>query len=79
MHRIVHWADRRLPWGVRSLIGLLLTIGGVAGFLPVLGFWMVPAGLAMIALDVPPLRRRVLAWFDRQAGIAAAGRGSRPP
>jgi hypothetical protein len=40
-------------------------IGGVAGFLPVLGFWMIPVGLALIALDIPPLRRRLLAWVRR--------------
>jgi hypothetical protein len=71
MQRIVHWGDRRVPWGVRSLIGLLFVVGGVVGFLPILGFWMVPAGLAFIALDVPPLRRHVLAWVDRQAGGGA--------
>jgi hypothetical protein len=37
-------------------------IGGVFGFLPIVGFWMIPAGLALIALDIPPLRRRLLAW-----------------
>jgi hypothetical protein len=66
VRRIVHWGDRRVPWGLRSALGLLLIAGGVVGFLPVLGFWMVPAGLAFIALDMPPLRRRVLAWLDRQ-------------
>jgi hypothetical protein len=27
------------------------------GFLPVLGFWMLPIGLALLAYDVPPMRR----------------------
>jgi hypothetical protein len=66
VRRIVHWGDRHVPRGLRSVLGLLLIAGGVVGFLPVLGFWMVPAGLAFIALDVPPLRRRVLAWLDRR-------------
>ena len=64
---IVQWGDRRVPRGARSLIGLLFLVGGVFGFLPILGFWMVPAGLALIALDLPPLRRRLLAWIDRDA------------
>ena len=31
------------------------------GFLPVLGFWMIPLGLALLATDIPPMRR----WFIR--------------
>ncbi|HVI16347.1 MAG TPA: hypothetical protein VM822_26200 [Pseudolabrys sp.] len=34
-----------------------MTGGGVFGFLPVLGFWMLPIGLALLAQDVPPMRR----------------------
>jgi hypothetical protein len=29
----------------------------VFGFLPVLGFWMLLIGLALLAQDVPPMRR----------------------
>jgi hypothetical protein len=65
VRHIVHWGDRRVPWGVRTVIGLLFLVGGMFGFLPILGFWMVPAGLALIALDLPPLRRRLLVWVDR--------------
>ena len=53
----------RLPPGVRSVVGLSLMIGGVLGFLPVLGFWMFPAGVAILSLDVPPLRRRLDRWL----------------
>ncbi len=56
-----------MPPGVRSLVGVLFCIGGVFGFLPVLGFWMFPLGLAFIALDVPPLRKRVDGWIERLA------------
>ena len=55
----------RLPAGVRGVLGISLMIGGVLGFLPVLGFWMFPAGVAMLSLDVPPLRRRLDAWLER--------------
>jgi len=55
----------RLPPGVRSLVGLLLIVGGVLGFLPVLGFWMLPMGIAVLSIDVPPLRRRLEAWVRR--------------
>jgi hypothetical protein len=51
------------------LAGLLLTCGGLLGFLPVLGFWMLPIGLLLLAEDVPPLRSArgwVLDWIERR-------------
>jgi hypothetical protein len=48
-------APYRIPIGI-ALIG-----GGVVGFLPILGFWMVPLGLAVMAQDVPAMRPP-LAW-----------------
>jgi hypothetical protein len=40
----------------RIPVGVALTAGGFAGFLPILGFWMVPLGLAVLAQDVPVMR-----------------------
>ena len=37
--------------------GVALTVGGVLGFMPILGFWMVPLGLAVMAQDVPVMRQ----------------------
>ena len=48
---------RRVPPGLRLVVGLLLILGGVLGFLPVLGFWMIPLGVGVAALDVLPLWR----------------------
>jgi hypothetical protein len=48
MRRAVEWGDRRVSTGLRSVVG------GVLGFLPLL--WMLPIGLAFIALDIPPLK-----------------------
>jgi hypothetical protein len=42
---------------LRMGLGGLLVIGGLLGFLPVLGFWMIPLGLAVLAVDVPVVRR----------------------
>jgi hypothetical protein len=42
---------------IRVPLGLLLIVGGLLGFLPVLGFWMLPLGLALLSLDVALLRR----------------------
>ena len=42
---------------LRMALGILLVIGGLLGFLPILGFWMLPLGLAILAIDFPPVRR----------------------
>jgi hypothetical protein len=72
----------RLPKTVRSTVrflrepsgrwlripfGLLLTLGGLLWFLPILGLWMLPVGLALLADDVPLLRSgrsRILDWIE---------------
>ena len=41
----------------RIIVGVLLIIGGFFGFLPVLGFWMIPLGLAVLSYDIPAVRR----------------------
>jgi hypothetical protein len=49
--------------------GVALTVGGVVGFLPIVGFWMVPLGLAVLAQDVPVMRRptaRLVAAINRK-------------
>ena len=51
------WARRNIPPGLRLVAGLVVMVGGVFGFLPVLGFWMIPLGAAIAALDVVPLCR----------------------
>nr|WP_255616845.1 hypothetical protein [Aurantimonas sp. VKM B-3413] len=52
---------RRLPLPAsragRVAIGSGLAAGGVLGFLPVLGFWMLPLGLLVLSVDLPPVRR----------------------
>jgi hypothetical protein len=48
--------EPRMLW-LRVPLSLLLIAGGLVGFLPVLGFWMVPLGLLLMAEDVPFLRR----------------------
>jgi|TARA_B100000315_G_scaffold253446_1_gene292256 hypothetical protein len=64
-YRTLHWGYNRVPLGVRSFIGVLFLIGGMFGFLPVLGFWMIPLGLALIALDLPFTRHKIVDWMHR--------------
>lgn len=42
---------------LRPPLGVVLVILGMFGFLPVLGFWMIPLGLAILAID--------FAWAER--------------
>ena len=66
--RAVRWLRSPGARWVRVPIALLLIAGGCVGFLPVLGFWMVPLGLLVLALDVPFLQRPVLrfiTWLQR--------------
>lgn len=60
IRRFLAWGHRKLPSGVRSLLGILFIIAGVFGLLPILGFWMIPLGGLLIALDIPPLRRTLV-------------------
>lgn len=60
--RSLVWVRRRVPPGLRLVLGIVVMIGGVFGFLPILGFWMVPLGIAIAALDVKPLWRRLRGW-----------------
>ena len=66
----------RTRFFLRTLVALLLIIGGIAGIvLPVLGFWMVPLGLALLAVDVPFLRGplgRLLAYINRKLASQAS-------
>ncbi|PTM95266.1 hypothetical protein [Mycoplana dimorpha] len=74
-HEIVIGSFRqKLPQSraMRTLIGVLLVFCGMLGFLPVLGFWMIPLGVLLLSHDSPFLRRqrRRLAvwWANRKAG-----------
>jgi hypothetical protein len=49
-------------------IGVSLVFLGLLGFLPILGFWMIPAGVLVLATAVPAVRR-----FNRRVLIAVRG------
>ncbi len=57
----------------RIIVGGLCVIGGVLGFLPILGYWMVPLGLLILSVDFPSVRRwrrnqeiRIGRWWQRR-------------
>jgi len=55
--RKLAWVNKNIPPGVRMIAGLLLIIGGFLGFLPILGFWMIPLGFGIFILDFRWLRK----------------------
>ena len=71
-YEMLQWAEG-VPVGLRSMLGVLLAIGGVFGFLPILGFWMFPLGVAFVALDLPWMRHRIHRWKDTLKARAVAG------
>ncbi len=71
--RILRWLRHPASRFIRLPAGLLFILGGVFAFLPVLGLWMMPLGLLLIAYDVPFLQRpmsRFTHWgAERWAGL----------
>jgi purine-cytosine permease-like protein len=72
IRRAYEWLRKPGRIWLRVPLALLLIAGGFLGFLPILGFWMIPLGAVLLAEDVPFLRRptmRALAmvqdWWDR--------------
>lgn len=57
---------RRDSWfPIRFPLAILLTFGGLLWFLPFLGIWMLPAGLLLLAVDLPLLRGPISALVIR--------------
>ena len=52
-----------LRW-LRLPLGVALIAGGFLGFLPVLGFWMLPLGVLLLAQDIPFLKRPTARALD---------------
>ena len=77
----IRWLRKPASRWARIPAGVLLIVGGFLGFLPFLGFWMLPLGLVLLADDIPPMRRargRALDWLERRRPhwFAAAGRAT---
>lgn len=73
-NRFRAWIERlrepRLRW-LRVPIGFALVIAGIIGFLPIVGFWMIPLGLSLLALDFP-VAGKANRWIMRKVRAAIA-------
>ena len=71
---------------LRLPLAVLFIIGGIFSFLPVLGVWMLPLGVLLIAVDVALVRRWVVKtwpwvesrWRLRSRRRRSAGAGHLP-
>lgn len=57
--KALRWLRHPRSRWIRLPAGALLVAGGVFSILPVLGIWMLPIGLLLLAGDIPMLRRPV--------------------
>ncbi|MEO7198894.1 MAG: hypothetical protein ABIY56_01615, partial [Dokdonella sp.] len=67
--RYTRWLRKPSSRWVRIPVGVLLVVGGIFSLLPVLGIWMLPLGVMLLALDLPFLQRpvcRALVWVERR-------------
>ncbi len=67
VQRALSWLRRPSSRWLRIPVGVLFILGGLLFILPLLGLWMLPVGLVLLAEDVRPLRRatdRALCWIE---------------
>src|SRR5712675_1962894 len=77
--RFVGWLRKPSSRYARIPLALLLIVGGIFSFLPVLGLWMLPLGLLLFAQDVPALQKpmaRMLGWIERKWMERQAAKGA---
>jgi hypothetical protein len=73
-----HWRLLRIP------LGIALVVGGLFWFLPLVGLWMLPLGLSILAIDFPAAekasrRSRALARLARARWRKRRGRPPTAP
>jgi hypothetical protein len=59
---------KTMPSLPRQVLGVLLMLGGLFWFLPVLGLWMIPLGLLILSVDFRWARRgylSVISWLRK--------------
>lgn len=76
--RTMHLPRSRL---LRVAMGGGFIAMGIVGFLPIVGFWMIPVGLAILSVDSPfarRLRRRAEVWVLRRYNRRKGGDAGSP-
>ena len=74
----IRWTRKPHMFWLRLPLGIALIVGGFLAILPVLGVWMIPLGLVLLAQDFGPVQRGVYRlvnwtakrhprWFGEQA------------
>ena len=69
LSRSILWLRKPSSRLFRIPLSVSLILGGLLGFLPLLGFWMIPLGVILIAQDIPALEKptaRALGWLERK-------------
>jgi Protein of unknown function (DUF3072) len=67
--QFIRWLRQPSSFAARLGVAVLFIIGGIFSFLPVLGIWMLPLGLLLIAQDVHFLQKPLVAslsWTEKQ-------------
>jgi hypothetical protein len=77
--RIIKILGREIPIPAsrigRIILGVLFVFFGLLGFLPIVGFWMVPVGLIILSQDLAIVRRwrrRFSVWWVRRRAQKSA-------
>jgi hypothetical protein len=71
---LLRWARRPSSRLLRIPLGIALVLGGTFSFLPILGVWMLPLGLMLLAMDFPPLQGPVARTMLRLERVLARRR-----
>ena len=77
LDRLLNWVAHDRARLIRVPVAILFILGGMLAFLPIFGLWMIPLGLLLLAIDLPPLRgpvsaaairlrRRFAGWLRRR-------------
>ena len=68
-NNLLHKLKTHPSRGLRISAGILLVIFGLLGFLPIVGFWMIPLGVILLSVDfhwARRMRRTLEVWYGRR-------------